>query len=582
MVVAQVDLLLPIENAPIQDSRHENVAADADTSSQIISVHSSDSEDSHALMLEKLAVFRHTSLSRGRSTAARSPSLGQQPGRSSGSSVEIEKSDSSHAVQTTENAVEKPSKPAKRKRPVTIPSISGITDLQLSRLDHCVSCELRWTARKSVPEKVKHVVTCARKKGFDNETIAAMVEKALRSTPVKPKETAQNLLKGDTSPAKTLLASVQADVVCKKRGRKAIISNTVQDPSRLRPAILGRARDFLDDREPALTSEGPLRYVATSRSMLDNPGPEVPVTSSMLDPPLTQAFGKSRLAALRPTGTSILTASPPQASSTNPHTSTGVTSESARLEFAYPPTTQAFAPSTLAQNRSGSRNTSPSLSSHYVSPPQLLREVAPLVAVEPTENLVHSASAGGGDSIIIIQHSSSPVVFCDEPNQSLDAPDSRLISSVSTSFPETHDMLGQPAVESPVSERAMNNSPWDRNRVHETSRDVDDAYLHWEPPPSPPHIPTAEVDLPSQNRRELDLAAVVNAGNELPAAPKPKSSKRKSKKDFSAEKPVDHPDFEQKMLIRIQSDEALWLRILRYEVQSPFHLILLLLNGPAH
>jgi hypothetical protein len=188
--------------------------------------------------------------------------------------------------------------PKKRatRRPDTFPCLTALSDARLAKLSRCVSCELKWTTRKTVVEKVKHVSTCAKKHGLEDATLSALIEKELgQDAPARPslkKGPLKLPTDGPHSP-KTLLAHVR-QVEEPKKGRKPPFIGSVQNPETAASIIRTRAREVLGlggsgrpSSPPRLTVSG-IRFL--SKEVIAGPA------AAATELPSTQPFRKSALA----------------------------------------------------------------------------------------------------------------------------------------------------------------------------------------------------------------------------------------------------------------------------------------------
>lgn len=157
------------------------------------------------------------------------------------------------------------------------PTLAGFSEKQLVPLRKCVSCNVAWTTRKTVAQKVSHIRTCSRKAKLSDETLKVLILKELEATP--PEET--NKSKGkrkktqqiEDALSKTFLEEVVDDAqVQRLKKRKALVSSSVKSVAETRDDILDKARQLLHP---------PVRSCP----------PEI----SMPPPPSTQAFGVSKL-----------------------------------------------------------------------------------------------------------------------------------------------------------------------------------------------------------------------------------------------------------------------------------------------
>ncbi|KAJ4481714.1 hypothetical protein C8J55DRAFT_512381 [Lentinula edodes] len=112
----------------------------------------------------------------------------------------------------------------------------------ISRLLMCVCCNLKWTTRKSVSQKLTHFKTCAKKHGVQDDTLVELIRKGLIDSPaVQPKGKGTSIVVDDASP-KTFFDEVMHDAAPKKRTRRQEVKSTVKDIAEMRNAILLKAR----------------------------------------------------------------------------------------------------------------------------------------------------------------------------------------------------------------------------------------------------------------------------------------------------------------------------------------------------
>ncbi|KAI0347519.1 hypothetical protein BDW22DRAFT_1351967 [Trametopsis cervina] len=162
---------------------------------------------------------------------------------------------------------------------------STFSDADFMRLLKCVSCELSWTPRKTVAQKLKHIRSCARKHQLDEQIVTTLIREELVQSlskdvddhPTTPNEQPQ-----------TYLENIVRDEVVKKKGRRPQVQASIKELAATRQDILDRARTLLE---------------SSSTKTADEP-------KDISPPPLTQAFGQSALAARFQTKALILTQLP--------------------------------------------------------------------------------------------------------------------------------------------------------------------------------------------------------------------------------------------------------------------------------
>lgn len=168
-------------------------------------------------------------------------------------------------------------------------ALAAFSDADIGALRKCPCCDAVWTARKTAPQKLKHVRSCARKLGLADDTLAPLVRAELRRVAAlaTAEAQAQAALPAADAPG-TLLETAIDGGARKKSGRRPQVVETVRELHETRQDILDRARLLLGEG----TTGGSMR-----RQIADDvPGP------SSGSPPRTQPFSESRLAGIyRPT-----------------------------------------------------------------------------------------------------------------------------------------------------------------------------------------------------------------------------------------------------------------------------------------
>lgn len=162
----------------------------------------------------------------------------------------------------------------------------ALTDAELARMSRCVSCELGWTARKTVVEKMKHVGACAKKNKLDDNTVVALIQQELARTPPpepkgKGKAKAKTAEPAEVAP-RTILEEIVEGPVPKKKGRRVEVQTTVVKPVDADPMNRNRFQDLIGSK-----------IVSSSRSARQ----DKPEGSSDVELfPATQSFSGSKLA----------------------------------------------------------------------------------------------------------------------------------------------------------------------------------------------------------------------------------------------------------------------------------------------
>ncbi|KAI0092636.1 hypothetical protein BDY19DRAFT_495828 [Irpex rosettiformis] len=160
------------------------------------------------------------------------------------------------------------------------PRLIAIPDKDLMRLRKCVSCELSWTSRKTAPQKMKHIQTCAKKNKLDSHTVTTLVRAELEKVEEDEKKNAKVSVVNTDLITVTLLENAVQEVISKKKGRRPKVIESVKQLSDTRQNILERARLLLQSQS---SSAVPV-------------GDPVAGPSALMSPPPTQPFGESTLA----------------------------------------------------------------------------------------------------------------------------------------------------------------------------------------------------------------------------------------------------------------------------------------------
>jgi hypothetical protein len=271
----------------------------------------SEEENSESDMRQRLAGFRYASASLGSREGSARPGSTIVKRHASGASASASSSGSlaspaqlppvprARTVSATSTSLPK----ERPKRAVAFPCLATFSDARLAKLGRCISCELTWTTRKTVVEKVKHISACAKKHSLDNATLSHLIEKVLLKEPEAPppsKKKAQKKVEDDVERSpKTLFTHIRTVDEPKKRRRPAVLAS-VHDPTIAAALIRDRAKDLFgitSGDEPTQPVQPPrwtpsgarLLAVAQATSAAPVPAPE--------EAPLTQPFGKSALAA---------------------------------------------------------------------------------------------------------------------------------------------------------------------------------------------------------------------------------------------------------------------------------------------
>jgi hypothetical protein len=169
-------------------------------------------------------------------------------------------------------------------------STTDFSDIAIAKLTTCISCNLKWTARKSAVEKMKHVKSCAKKNSLADETVRVLIRQEIDKAPVNAKEKGKGKLVHLEPPKEpnTVLEDVINDRGPKKRGKRPAVTKTVKSLTETRDVILDRARTILGNADDVDSS---IQTQAFGPSKLIGGLPR----SEMARIPPTQPFGQSAL-----------------------------------------------------------------------------------------------------------------------------------------------------------------------------------------------------------------------------------------------------------------------------------------------
>ena len=288
-----------------------------------------------------------------------------------------------------------PPKPAKKTRAIT-DTLANFSESDLDKLRKCVCCELAWTTRKTVAQKLKHIRTCAKKHLFTEETLQHLLRAEINRVKQLPPEEGAQKRKGKQLEALpepivpgTLLEVAIDGGARKKSGRRPQVMESVKELQETRQDILDRARHLL---------YGSVKVQEQKRNAGDG------MDYADFSPPRTQPFGESRLAQQYvPTTMLDQTQIPidvpeipaPGPSRRSRYSDEGITRGS-------PPCTQPFGESALAKKfgKTRAHESSPLREEHNStaiprSPPSAIRHIFNEVSNSPPQ---HSANLPMGNS----------------------------------------------------------------------------------------------------------------------------------------------------------------------------------------
>ncbi|KDQ64643.1 hypothetical protein JAAARDRAFT_64485 [Jaapia argillacea MUCL 33604] len=473
--------------------------------------------------------------------------------------------------------------PCKKKteRRVKYGVAADFSDAQLSKLLRCVSCEQRWTTRKTSSEKVKHIQSCANKHSLANETLSALIRQELQKVvaqedkldgkaKVKAKSKAI-----DPEVPKTFLEAIVDGSGAKKKGRRVAVEATVCTLTQARGGILDRARAFLGagsgDSDLSASSSGDnendriqTRIPGAKFAGVTSWETRVPVPEpDPLIPASTRAFAPSKLGQ-KP---SIFDDEPP-----------------------FPPATQAFAPSKLANGLYSRAVHAAALDEDMDAPPATQ-------AFAPSRFQSKARGLASDWVVDIPSNNSFSQTTCSSDSSVLNQPDRVPTRHVSYSYPDVGSSSSVPCPQHPSlpsNRRGRTRSPEPRSasssievidcrnqasfghvqgeldNPHWTN---DDAVLHFSPPEDfngeLRQTISSDSDLdPRPKTLELSATRVTHAQSTTP--PKRRRG-RPAKLRETARPPGDDQiddadtDLDSNLQTSIIKDTSLHLRVLRYE-----------------
>ncbi|KAL5488008.1 hypothetical protein ACEPAI_6116 [Sanghuangporus weigelae] len=180
----------------------------------------------------------------------------------------------------------------------------GFSERQLKLLSRCVSCDLKWTVRKSAANKVSHMRTCAKKARFTEETMDVLLSREIKAGFEKARKADTIDKRAEEPPPKTYLEHiVKENVVLRPTKRQKEFPSTVKAISESRDDIRNRAKTILGRPSFGQTARHGEAVPAPSTTQTlgqSRLGSRLLLVSSYLDddelgPPLTQSLPGSKL-----------------------------------------------------------------------------------------------------------------------------------------------------------------------------------------------------------------------------------------------------------------------------------------------
>lgn len=200
------------------------------------------------------------------------------------------------------------SKPFCSRSKATADMISEFPGNQLALLRKCISCDISWTVRKSVAQKLVHIQSCSKKNRISNETVKELIANELKSQPpllqsaCNGKKALKTVRKAGIKENPTLLERLVREVPAQRQIRVQDSMVTIKDISETRDDFLDKAKKFLDKQAgsaSAINQEMHAHHPHTQ--IISQCGPSLQsahhntIYSIHREPPTTQAFGRSTL-----------------------------------------------------------------------------------------------------------------------------------------------------------------------------------------------------------------------------------------------------------------------------------------------
>lgn len=171
------------------------------------------------------------------------------------------------------------------------------SDAYLARMAKCVCCDIPWRTSKTAAVKMRHVLSCAKHHGIDDNTLESAIRNEIErlSVNILKEDGPQKVLLPSSEAQNTLFEDLVTSTASKKKARPQATRSSVTIASLTRKATLDRARVVLEQRSSTLADP-----------RLDH---NINMQSALHDDdefsPGTQRFAPSKLGATR-RGTQLL------------------------------------------------------------------------------------------------------------------------------------------------------------------------------------------------------------------------------------------------------------------------------------
>jgi len=170
----------------------------------------------------------------------------------------------------------------------------SLSPSDFARVSRCICCDTSWTTRKTAAQKMDHIQRCARKHGYDEETVRILIKKENSTNAV------EKCISGNPKATTLLEDVIQETAPKKKRNTHRSAGNLVASGSASRKTILARARNIITTPSP---DEMPSSSIDVTESTLHHVhgSSTRPTWADRQEAPPTQAFMASKLAQKRST-----------------------------------------------------------------------------------------------------------------------------------------------------------------------------------------------------------------------------------------------------------------------------------------
>ncbi|KZT19264.1 hypothetical protein NEOLEDRAFT_981480 [Neolentinus lepideus HHB14362 ss-1] len=454
--------------------------------------------------------------------------------------------------------------------------VSDFTDAELAKVVKCISCDLKWTVRKTALQKMLHIQTCARKYRLTDETVKRLIRRELDSGSEEGLS-GHNALATENRRPETYLEDVLGQEAQKKKSRRPGVQGTVKSVTDTRNAIMDRARLLLGPSGTPTSGGG---EASNNDGLSTDPQTQAPEQLPVEGSGAGAAVPRS-----------IQAFSPPRLDEPQRHT-LGLANEDDR-SHQFPPPTQQFVPSRFANSGKRGSLFGADLDAFEEGPPATQSfGLSNLGSPGPTAAVLAERSNSPSDSGMYGEES-APITKM-WPSVALD-------SMIPPSFGSVNEPVQTTSLEAHRRHKPVHVSPdlvetIDLSDVRDEGPSFyqgdydgvvwenDGALLHFDPTwasnedalLSPQSSMTGVVSTPGNKGRKAKTPPIRATVKNRRASPSQlvlsrtskATRKRKSKVTAVQEDDVDENNLKEAIRSTIMQDKALHLRILRYE---PIH-----------